>query len=184
LRLRGIAVLALLISEQLKGQISQAGTAAYPYECCGLMLGRILPSHDPDQDDGQMQDDRQVIELVPADNRWDTSVQEVTDPAEESSSSAGQALDQHRRYWIDPEMMLRVQRKARDRNLDIIGVYHSHPDHPAIPSECDRRLAWPVYSYVIVSVQAGKAVDFQSWRLDEQHQFQAEAAKIVDKICT
>jgi proteasome lid subunit RPN8/RPN11 len=175
--------LALLISEQLQDQINQTGAAAYPFECCGLMLGRILASPDRNQDD-EMQDDRQVIELMPADNRWDTSVQEVTDPAEESAPGAGKALDQHRRYWIDPEMMLKVQREARDRNLDIIGVYHSHPDHPAIPSECDRRLAWPVYSYVIVSVQAGKAADFRSWRLDEEHQFQAEGVKIVDKIFT
>jgi len=176
--------LALLISEQLKDQISQAGAAAYPYECCGLMLGCILPALAQAQDDGQMQDDRQVVELVPAENHWDTSVQEITDPAEENSTGAGKALDQHRRYWIDPEMMLKVQRQARDRKLDIIGVYHSHPDHPAIPSECDRRLAWPVYSYVIVSVSAAGTVDFQSWRLDEHHQFQAEAVKIVDKICT
>lgn len=176
--------MALLISEQLKGQISQAGATAYPFECCGLMLGRILSSPDQDQDAGEIQDDRQVVELVPADNRWDTSVQEVTDPAEDSSTGAGNALDQHRRYWIDPEMMLKVQRQARDLNLDIIGVYHSHPNHPAIPSECDRRLAWPVYSYVIVSVQVGKAVDFRSWRLDEQHQFQSEGVKIVDKIFT
>jgi proteasome lid subunit RPN8/RPN11 len=67
-----------------------------------------------------------------------------------------------------------VQRDGRERNLDIIGIYHSHIDHPAVPSECDRRLAWSSYSYVIVSVVHGKASDLKSWCLDDQHQFQPE----------
>jgi proteasome lid subunit RPN8/RPN11 len=75
--------------------------------------------------------------------------------------------------------MLQVQRSARERELEIIGIYHSHPDHPAVPSECDRRLAWPVYSYVILSVQSGQVMACQSWRLDDQHQFQPEAIKMI-----
>jgi proteasome lid subunit RPN8/RPN11 len=170
--------LALVISEELAAEIKQAAAAAYPLECCGLMLGRILSAYA----DVTEVDDRQVCELVAADNRWDVSVQEVTDPQVFSPGSDGNGLDQHRRYWIDPEMMLKVQKQARDRHLDIIGVYHSHPEYPAMPSECDRRLAWPVYSYVIVSVKAGEAENFLSWRLNDDHQFQAEAVKIVDKI--
>jgi proteasome lid subunit RPN8/RPN11 len=170
--------MVLLISPILKAQIGQAAVAAYPLECCGLMLGRMMPSIT----DSNEHDDRQVVELVPAQNRWDASAQDVTDPQYASSPIGEQPLDQHRRYWIDPEMMLKVQRDARDRNLVIVGVYHSHPDHPAMPSECDLRLAWPVYSYVIVSTRADQVLDFRSWRLDDQHQFQAEAVKIVGKI--
>jgi proteasome lid subunit RPN8/RPN11 len=70
--------------------------------------------------------------------------------------------------------MLKAQKDARDRNLDIIGIYHSHPDHPAVPSEFDRAIAWQRYSYVIVSVQQGKTCDLQSWSLDDNCQFQSE----------
>jgi proteasome lid subunit RPN8/RPN11 len=70
--------------------------------------------------------------------------------------------------------MLKAQKQARDRNLDIIGIYHSHPDHPAVPSEFDRAIAWQQYSYIIVSVQQGKACDLKNWSLDDDHQFQPE----------
>ncbi|NJM99636.1 MAG: M67 family metallopeptidase [Phormidesmis sp. RL_2_1] len=83
-----------------------------------------------------------------------------------------------RRYYIDPQDMLRVQKRSRQQGLQIIGIYHSHPDQVAEPSECDRLLAWPTYAYVIVSVQAGKAVDVKNWTLDSEHQFQPEAIKI------
>jgi proteasome lid subunit RPN8/RPN11 len=78
------------------------------------------------------------------------------------------------RYWIDPADLLHAQKQARERGLQIIGVYHSHPDHPAIPSETDRQLAWAEYSYLIVSVQAGKAVEARSWQLNPERQFEAE----------
>lgn len=169
----------LQISSHLKTQIEHAAVSAYPLECCGLMLGQRLQGQDYDTES----DSRQVVEFVPADNQWDGSVQDITDPTEPSSPGPTTKLDRHRRYWIDPNIMLKVQRGARDRKLDIIGIYHSHPDHPAVPSECDRRLAWPVYSYVIVSAAAGGATDFRSWRLSSDHQFESEAVKIVDKIC-
>ncbi|MBD2625904.1 hypothetical protein [Trichormus variabilis] len=52
--------------------------------------------------------------------------------------------------------------------------------NPAIPSECDRLYAWPEYSYIIVSVQNGKACELQSWSLDENHQFQAETIEDIN----
>ena len=171
--------MVLIISEHLKTQINQAAAMAYPLECCGLMLGRILSTGLKDHLD---EDEREVIDLVPTDNRWGAAVQEVTDPQAALADGRNKGLSQHRRYWIDPTMMLKVQQEARDRNLDIIGVYHSHPDHPAIPSECDRRLAWPVYSYVIVSVKAGQVENFLSWRLNNEHQFRSEPVEIFNKI--
>jgi len=66
-----------------------------------------------------------------------------------------------------------AQREARNRQLDIIG-YHSHPNTCAIPSEFDRVCAWHQYSYIIVSVQNGKACDLKSWSLDDRNCFQPE----------
>lgn len=83
--------------------------------------------------------------------------------------------DKKTRFEIAPEEMFLAQKTARGRGLEIIGVYHSHPDHRAIPSSTDRELAWPGYSYVIVSIANGKAIDVRSWRLDENGQFQEEA---------
>ena len=74
--------------------------------------------------------------------------------------------------------MMRVQKQAREQGLNIIGVYHSHPDHAAVPSECDRAQAWPTYAYVIVSVCKGKSVDVQNWALDLSRQFQPEAMRV------
>jgi proteasome lid subunit RPN8/RPN11 len=72
------------------------------------------------------------------------------------------------RYAIDPAQMLRVMKSCRERGLDIIGIYHSHPDHPAEPSECDRAQAWPQYRYVILSVALGKVVDLGVWVLENE----------------
>ncbi|TAG02897.1 MAG: M67 family peptidase [Oscillatoriales cyanobacterium] len=73
-----------------------------------------------------------------------------------------------------PEDMLRAMKHGRDRTLDIIGIYHSHPDCPAVPSECDRKMAWAKYSYIIVSVRQGSSEDLRSWSLDAEGNFQAE----------
>lgn len=75
--------------------------------------------------------------------------------------------EKHNRFLITPEMYRRWEKEALKEDLDIIGFYHSHPDSPAIPSEYDRSHAWPWYSYIIISVQAGKATEVRNWRLQE-----------------
>jgi proteasome lid subunit RPN8/RPN11 len=60
-----------------------------------------------------------------------------------------------------------ADRAAEARGLDVVGWYHSHPDHPARPSEYDREHAWPWYSYIIVSVAKGVAGEMTSWRLQD-----------------
>jgi proteasome lid subunit RPN8/RPN11 len=72
-----------------------------------------------------------------------------------------------RRYTIPAESLRDIERDARADGLDVIGFYHSHPDHPAEPSVYDREHSWPWYTYVIVSVQAGDPVDLRAWRLQE-----------------
>jgi proteasome lid subunit RPN8/RPN11 len=63
------------------------------------------------------------------------------------------------RYEIDPRDHIRIQREADSAGLDIVGYYHSHPDHPAQASRFDTERAWAGYVYVIVSIAKGKAVD-------------------------
>jgi proteasome lid subunit RPN8/RPN11 len=169
--------MTIYLSRSGLAAIHNAALAAYPRECCGLLIGQRTC------DEAGQEVNRQVMEIHPLANSWTDSVLAMTDP----DSAVDMPLDQHRRYWADPQTLLQVQRDCRDRHLDIIGVYHSHPDHPAIPSECDLRLAWPVYSYVIVSVTQVAAnqrqiVDLRSWQLDDAEQFQSEAVKILEEF--
>jgi len=88
--------------------------------------------------------------------------------------NAGES-SRHNRYVISPEQFLRAERRARDTGLDVIGFFHSHPDHPARPSAFDLEHAWPYYSYLIVSVMNGRVTDARSWRLtDDRSRFDPE----------
>ena len=69
---------------------------------------------------------------------------------------------------------MQAERYAADQDLDLLGVYHSHPNHPAIPSEHDRIAAQPFFSYVIVSVRDGIIDHTRSWRLNDASQFDEE----------
>jgi len=83
------------------------------------------------------------------------------------------------RFSLTAEDVLGAEQAAREQNLEVIGWYHSHPNHPARPSEYDREHAWPWYSYVIVSVVNGVAVEMTSWRLaDDRAVFSPEQIQI------
>jgi proteasome lid subunit RPN8/RPN11 len=155
-------------------QICQAVISVYPQEGCGLILGRRIGLRsDPAIAAFQDEDYREATVVIPVANTWSPLVLAFTDPG----ATADHGLRD--RYWIDPATLLKVQQSARQQGIDIIGIYHSHPDHPAVPSECDRRLAWPVYSYLITSVCQGEVKDLRSWRLDATEQFQPEPVKIL-----
>jgi proteasome lid subunit RPN8/RPN11 len=79
----------------------------------------------------------------------------------------------HDRYELAPEDLLHADSAARAAGLEIVGVWHSHPDHPAFPSETDRSEAWEGWSYVIVSVYAGEPRELRSFRL-KNGQFEEE----------
>lgn len=70
------------------------------------------------------------------------------------------------RYELDPAAFIAADAEARAAELEIVGIWHSHPDHPARPSETDRAAAWAGWSYVIVSVTKDGVADLRSWRLD------------------
>jgi proteasome lid subunit RPN8/RPN11 len=80
-----------------------------------------------------------------------------------------------RRFLVRPEDYRVAEREARAAGLDLVGFYHSHPDHPARPSQYDLDHAWPFFSYVIVSVTAGGSGSLTSWRLrDDRSTFVEE----------
>ena len=78
--------------------------------------------------------------------------------------------DRHNRYLLKPEDYLHGEMEASRQGLDVIGVFHSHPDHPDWPSEFDREWALPVLSYVITSVRKGRAVESKAWLLSEDRE--------------
>ena len=95
--------------------------------------------------------------------------------------NAREASARHNRYLITPQDMLHAEQQAGQLGLDILGVFHSHPDHPNRPSEFDREWAIPWYSYMITSVNAGQAVESRSWRLNEDRlDFEEESIEIVE----
>ena len=81
----------------------------------------------------------------------------------------------HNRYLLTAQEMLKGETEAMRLGLDIIGVFHSHPDHPDRPSEFDREWALPWFSYLITRVDKGEAISSRSWRLtDDRAEFQEE----------
>ncbi len=83
------------------------------------------------------------------------------------------------RFTILPGDFRHAEKIARERGLDLVGWYHSHPDHPALPSEFDRANAWPWYSYIIVSVEQRQPGQITSWRLaDDRVRFTPERIEI------
>lgn len=78
-------------------------------------------------------------------------------------SNAREESAKRNRFLITPEELMRGERYARSRELEVVGFYHSHPDSPAVPSNYDLEHAWPTYSYLIVSTSEGQATDLFSW---------------------
>jgi len=108
---------------------------------------------------GRDLESREIVALFPVINRRDDS------PRNRFSVSAQDVVD--------------AEKSARAQGLDVVGWYHSHPDHPARPSQYDRDHAWPWYSYVIVSVAQGQPQDMTSWRLDDnREQFSSQGIQI------
>lgn len=87
----------------------------------------------------------------------------------------------HNRYLITAQDMLAGEKEAMRLGLDIVGIFHSHPDHPNRPSEFDREWALPWFSYLITSVRSGKAAGSRSWRLsDDRQSFMEEGIGLLE----
>ena len=93
--------------------------------------------------------------------------------------NARESDEQYHRFLITAEDMMQAELEARKQRLEIVGFYHSHPDHPAKPSEYDRDHALPFYSYIILRVAEGKADLMTSWRLQlSREAFDSELLEI------
>ena len=128
------------LGASLREEMERHAEREYPRECCGLLVGRIV-------DGGR------------------TRVVEVTYPVENTFEEEG---EQYHRMAISPLDYARAERAHAARGLGVVGNYHSHPDHPAVPSRFDlEHLApWPTMSYVVVSVVGGRAEGLRSWELE------------------
>ena len=82
--------------------------------------------------------------------------------------------DKRRRFEIAAKDYLAAERFADENKLQLLGVYHSHPNHPAIPSEHDRVVALPNFSYIILSIRNHEWAETRSWRLNDEQQFEEE----------
>lgn len=141
----------IIIDTPQFAEMRQHGERDYPFECCGLMLGRF-------ENDGR----KIVTETYPI-------------------SNAREEAAKRNRFLIRPEELLRGEKYAREKALDVVGFYHSHPDDRAVPSQYDLEHAWPTYSYVVVSVAKGQAVDLRSWEMEpDRSRFNEE--EMSDKL--
>ncbi len=131
----------LRIGEECAVKIREHGVETYPHECCGALIGRDAG---PVAGDGRP---REILEVFPLVNQRQDSPQN--------------------RFSVSARDVIAAEKAASARGLEVIGWYHSHPEHPARPSEYDREHAWPWYSYVIVSVRERVPREMTSWRLLE-----------------
>lgn len=126
----------IVLGKGLENEIRKQGEEGYPREICGFLLGNASP-------DGE----KAALRLLPAKNE-----------SEDEIAS--------RRFVISAESFLRAEKEAAASGCDIVGVYHTHPDWPAKPSEYDFEHSLPFYSYIILSVRKGKAEEIFSYELE------------------
>jgi proteasome lid subunit RPN8/RPN11 len=142
------------ISGECVDRIRAHGVESYPHECCGALLGR-------DADDAGQP--REILDVFPLTNQRDDSPQN--------------------RFSVSTRDVIAAERAAEGQGLGVVGWYHSHPDHPARPSEYDREHAWPWYSYIILSVQKRVPMDMRSWRLsDDRTKYDEQQLEEVNQL--
>jgi proteasome lid subunit RPN8/RPN11 len=99
------------------------------------------------------------------------------------SPAVNRRTDDPHRYLIAPDDLRRLEREVREAEQEIVGYYHSHPDHPARPSAFDAEHAWPWYSYLIVRVDRGRGADMASWVLDDERpRMQPESLDVLSEV--
>lgn len=129
--------MTLVWTNALRASVCRHSERGYPDEVCGLVVGV------------RQGNEKLVREVIPVENAWE------------------QVDERRRRFQIEPDVIAREERRAREAGQEILGYYHSHPDSEPRPSETDRDFAWPTYSYLIQGVYKGIALDVKSWVLKD-----------------
>ena len=138
--------MTLILSRSLSETIRRHAEAAYPEEAAGLLLGTV-----------EGQDRRRIDQVIPLSNTWESD-------------------GRRRRYRLEPRDLMAAEDRAEEDGRMILGIFHSHPDHPAQPSAFDLEQALPFYTYLITRVEAGAAGESRAWRLaDDRSRFDEEA---------
>ncbi|MDR3204226.1 MAG: M67 family metallopeptidase [Deltaproteobacteria bacterium] len=119
-------------------QINYHAIEVYPDECCGFVLGRI-------NQNGQQ---AKGLEILKAENSREPE-------------------SRRKRFRVEPEQFLKAETLALSKGLDLVAVYHSHPDAPPKPSENDLNNALPFYRYLITSIKKGQPTQTTCWKLND-----------------
>jgi proteasome lid subunit RPN8/RPN11 len=156
----------LILPEHLMEEMKAHAREGYPYEIVGVMAGR-------------WGEDKRVERLFRGINQF-TVAEETDDMSTAAALRDGLQVDgtAANRYFMSGEEMRAIDALCRAEGLDILGFYHTHPDHPARPSDTDLRFArqtLPGYSYVIMAVERGEPAATTSWVLsDDESRFEEE----------
>ena len=136
----------IAVSSAVDDVIRRHGEETYPHECCGALVGTV-------GDVGNIGHGGRVTAAVPLPNTTEEGPR--------------------RRFLVRPSDYRMAESRAGELGGDLLGFYHSHPDHPARPSQYDLDHAWPTFAYVIVAVAAGQAGDMTAWWLkDDRSSFE------------
>jgi proteasome lid subunit RPN8/RPN11 len=135
----------IVVLESIAQQIEAEGVAAYPNECCGILIGKEVNGR------------RRVERLAPMKNVFDSG-------------------EQYHRFSIDPLAQIEAEKSADESGQVVLGYYHSHPDHPARPSEYDRTHVppWSFYSHIIVAIEKARPAKMTAWSMNEDTEQFAE----------
>ncbi|HKN07055.1 MAG TPA: M67 family metallopeptidase [Thermoplasmata archaeon] len=128
----------VVMSEAFLSEMKAHARETYPDECCGFLIGS------PPETDGERR--RTISALERARNEFDG--------------------ERRRRFLILPAELREVERRTEQSERAVVGFYHSHPDHPAQPSQYDQDHAWPWYSYLVLAVTAADVPSVAAFELD------------------
>jgi proteasome lid subunit RPN8/RPN11 len=140
------------VSASVLSQIREHGSLAYPFEACGFVFGHQEPSG------------------------------LITCLSTYQAHNSREPEKQRRRFHIEAEEFLAAESQAEKEGLTLLAIYHSHPDHPALPSENDLQKGLPFYRYLIVSVENGTPIEITCWFLaTDRSKFIADDLIIIDE---
>lgn len=141
----------VIIGRGSMDSIYSHASSTFPEECCGLLFG--------------------VFEEKDSVKRVNSSTQ---------MKNVFEEKERYHRYTIDPKKFLTEEIDAQNRGEEIVGIYHSHPNAPAKPSQYDQSHAWPTLSYIVVEVREAKPLNVASWILkDDRSEFIQEEIQVT-----